>query len=84
MTPTIRLHHFLRGEVEVQAETVDGRREWSCPDRPMMRPWPDCYFLESPDEIEARLAMATAQANTAQSFQRGRLEDAARGSDHRV
>jgi hypothetical protein len=59
MTPTIQLTHFLRGKVDVSAEIVDGRREWTCPDRPMMRPWDDCHFRESTDEIDALLAMAS-------------------------
>lgn len=72
MTPVVQLTHFLRGQVFVCAEIVDGQREWTCPDRPMMRPWPDCYFRESIDQIEALLA--------SQSLQRGRLEDADRHS----
>jgi hypothetical protein len=27
----------------------------------MMRPWLDCFFLESPDEIDELLAMAAAE-----------------------
>ena len=54
MTPIVQLTHFLRGEVTVQPVIIDGRQEWTCPDRPMMRPWPHCYFVGPPDEIEAR------------------------------
>jgi hypothetical protein len=58
MSPIIELTHFQRGRVEVQAEIVDGRREWTCPNRPLMRPWIDCFFTETTDEIEARLLAA--------------------------
>lgn len=54
-SPVLQLTHFLRGQVEVHAEIVNGRREWTCPNRPMMRPWPDCYFREPIDAIEALL-----------------------------
>jgi hypothetical protein len=43
-----------------------------------MRPWIDCFFIETPDEIEARLLAASN--DQFQSFQRGRLEDADRPS----
>jgi len=58
---TITLHHFLRGAVTVTPEIVDGTREWTDPNRPMMRPWLDCFFLESPDEIDELLATAAAE-----------------------
>lgn len=56
MSHVVQLTHFLRGRVDVQAVIVDGHREWTCPGRPMMRPWPDCFFRESMAEIEAALA----------------------------
>jgi hypothetical protein len=59
MTPTIRLNHFQRGPVDVQAATVNGRREWTCPDRPMMRPWEDCHFTETTAEIDMLLLSAS-------------------------
>ena len=59
MNPTVRLNHFLRGPVEVQPEIVNGRREWTCPNRPMMRPWEDCHFKESSTEIDAVLVKAS-------------------------
>jgi hypothetical protein len=61
VTPIIQLTHFLRGTVSVQAEIVDGRREWTCPDRPMMRPWDDCFFNETPAEIDELLAQAATE-----------------------
>jgi hypothetical protein len=64
VSPVIRLTHFQRGQVDVQAEIADGRREWTCPNRPMMRPWEDCHFNETPDEIDERIAMATAHIFT--------------------
>lgn len=63
---TIRLTHFQRGAVDVHPVTgVDGEREWVVPGRPMMRPWPYCYFTESPAEIDTLwlAAINTSSAN---------------------
>lgn len=62
VTPLIKLTHFQRGQVSVRAEVVDGHREWTCPHRPMMRPWNDCHFKETPNQIDELLAMASADA----------------------
>ena len=53
MSTVVTLTHFLRGKVEVTPVLIDGRREWICPDRPMMRPWPGCYFNEPLHEVNA-------------------------------
>jgi hypothetical protein len=55
-SPIITLEHFARGPQQVYATIQDGRRVWLCPNRPMMRPWEDCFFTCTAAELDERLA----------------------------
>ena len=60
---TIILRHFLRGEMEVTPIYVDGKREWFCPNRPMLRPMEDGDFLEKRTDIETLLQGVVVNGN---------------------
>ena len=49
---TVRLTHFIQGQIDVVAIEVEGRHEWADPTRPMRRTLPHCYFTEAPDYID--------------------------------
>jgi hypothetical protein len=77
---TVVLHHFLRGPMEVHpVKAEDGRREWFCPDRPMLRPMDDCEFNEKREQIDALLGAAETKADHDRDRWDRNLEDTCRG-----
>ena len=53
MSTVVTLTHFQHGKVDVIPVINEGRREWVRLGRPMMRPWPHCFFNEPPHELDA-------------------------------